>query len=220
MFCQWPENMPESIEICPVQLPGRENRIEEPLFTEMPRLIEVMAENVDSYFDMPFALFGHSMGGVVAFELARYLSHRHGRDPVQLFISASRPPHIREARHVHQLPEQDFIDVMRKGGGIPETVLQSDELMELIEPILRADFALIETLPCNDRKPLPIPITAFGGTEDSYATAAMVDGWRKYTSRTFSINILPGDHFFLKSARSTLLQSISQTLLPYLNGVD
>ena len=218
IFRQWPENMPESVEICPVQLPGREDRIEEPLFTEMSRLIEVMAANFDPCFDIPFAFFGHSMGGVVAFELARYLSHRQGRDPIHLFISASRPPHIREARHVHQLPEQEFIDVMRKGGGIPETVLQSDELMELIQPILRADFALVETLPCNDRKPLSIPITAFGGIEDSFVTPDMVDAWRKHTSSTFSIKMLPGDHFFLKSAQSTLLQSITQILLPYLNG--
>jgi medium-chain acyl-[acyl-carrier-protein] hydrolase len=220
IFRQWPENMPESIGICPVQFPGRENRIDEPLFTVMPRLIDVMAANLDSCFDIPFALFGHSMGGVVAFELARYLSHAQGIDPVHLFVSASRPPHIREPRPVHQLPKQEFINVMRNSGGIPKAVLQNNEFMELIEPILRADFTLIETLPGSDREPLAIPITAFGGTEDTYVTAAMVDAWRKYTSSTFSIKMLPGNHFFLNSARSTLLQSITQILLPYLNEVD
>lgn len=220
IFRQWPENIPQSVEICPVQLPGRENRIEEPLFTEMPRLVEVMAASLGSYFDVPFAFFGHSMGGVVAFELARYLSQRHAIDPVHLFVSASRPPHIWGTRLVHQLPEKDFIDLIRNSGGMPERVLQSNEFMELIQPILRADFTLIETLPCNDCSPLSIPITAFGGIEDTFVTPDMVDAWRKYTSSTFSIKMLPGDHFFLNSALSTLLQSISQILLSYLNGAD
>lgn len=147
VFRQWPENMPENVEICPVQLPGRENRIEEPFFTERPRIVKVMAENLNSYFDIPFAFFGHSIGGVIAFELARYLSHRLVLEPVHLFISASRPP-IRGVQLVHQLPEKEFIDLIRNSGGMPQRVLQSEEYMKLIQPILRADFTLIETLQC------------------------------------------------------------------------
>jgi medium-chain acyl-[acyl-carrier-protein] hydrolase len=221
IFRQWQENMPEGADICPVQLPGRENRIEEPLFTEMSYLIEVLVENLRSYFDIPFALFGHSMGGLIAFELARYLSHSQVGNPVHIFVSAAAPlhiikEHIRKGPLAHQLPEVEFVDLIRSGG-IPEIVLQSDELMEIIQPILRADSTLMETLPLpgDDDSPLSIPLTAFGGTEDDLVTPEMVDEWSGYTSNSFTKIMIPGDHYFIHSEQLTLLQSISQTLLLY-----
>lgn len=222
IFRQWQENMPEGVEICPVQLPGRENRIDEPLFTELSHLIEVVVENLRSYFDVPFALFGHSMGGVIAFELARYLSHNQVGNPVHIFVSAAAPlhiikEHIRKGPLAHQLPEEEFAGLIRSVGILPEIVQQSDELMEIIQPILRADLTLIETLPSSgdEDSPLPIPLTAFGGTEDDFVTPEMVDEWSRYTSNTFTRTMIPGDHYFINSEQLTLLQSIRQTLLLY-----
>lgn len=222
IFRQWQENMPGGIEICPVQLPGRENRIDEPPFTVMSHLVEVVAENLHPYFDVPFALFGHSMGGVIAFELARHLSCSRKGNPVHIFISAVAPlhiikKHIRKESFAHQLSEKDFFDLIRSGDGVPEIILQSDEMFEMIKPMLRADSELFETFALSDGGviPLAIPITAFGGIEDGLVPPEMIDEWSGYTSNSFTKTMIPGDHYFIHSEQLTLLQSIRQTLLLY-----
>jgi surfactin synthase thioesterase subunit len=138
--------MSEGVEVCPVQLPGRENRITEPPFTRLSLLVDAMAKNLDPYFDVPFAFFGHSIGAKIAFELVRDLRRKKGVEPVHLFVSGSRPPHIPEPRPLHLLPEHDFVRELRRFSGTPEAVMQSRDLMEMYLPILRADFSIDETL--------------------------------------------------------------------------
>jgi medium-chain acyl-[acyl-carrier-protein] hydrolase len=114
IFRQWSDEMSEGVEVCPVQLPGRENRITEPPFTRLSLLVDAMAKNLDPYFDVPFAFFGHSIGAKIAFELVRDLRRKKGVEPVHLFVSGSRPPHIPEPRPLHLLPEHDFVRELRR----------------------------------------------------------------------------------------------------------
>ena len=217
VFRQWSENMPEGVEVCPVQLPGRENRITDSPFTKLALLVDAMVEAFDPYFDVPFAFFGHSIGAKIAFELARELRRKKGAQPVHLFVSGSRPPHIPEPRPLHLLPEHEFTKELRRFSGTPEAVMQSRDLMEMYLPILRADFALDETYVYYEDNLFDCPISAFGGNEDKETNREELDAWRQHTTGTFTLQIFQGDHFFIKSSQSLLLYSISQVLLRYLD---
>ena len=217
IFRQWQENMPEGVEVCPVQLPGRENRIAEPPFTRLSLLVDAMTEALDPYFDLPFAFFGHSIGAKIAFELARELRRKKGVQPVHLFVSGSRPPHIPEPRPLHMLPEHEFIKELRRFSGTPEAVMQSRDLMEMYLPILRADFSIDETYIYYEDDSFECPISAFGGSEDKEANREELEAWRQHTIGTFTLQMFQGDHFFLKSSQSLLLDSVSEVLLHYLN---
>lgn len=216
IFRQWQEDMPEGIEVCAVQLPGRENRIAEPPFRILSSLIEAMVEALAPYFDVPFAFFGHSLGVKIAFELVRELRRKKDIQPVHLFVSGARPPHVPEPRPLHQLSEHDFIEELRRYSATPEVVLQSRELMEMYLPILRADFSIDETYIYYEDNPLDCPISAFGGTEDKEANREELDAWRQHTLSSFTLQMFQGDHFFIKSSQLLLLHSISRVLAQHL----
>ena len=213
IFRQWSENMPEGVEVCAIQLPGRENRIIDPPFTKLAPLVDAMVEALDPYFDVPFAFFGHSIGAKIAFELARELRRKKGVHPVHLFVSGSRPPHIPEPRPLHMLPEHEFVKEFRRFSGTPEAVMQSRDLMEMYLPILRADFAVDETYVYYEDNPLDCPISAFGGSEDKETNRQELEAWRQHTLDSFKFQMFEGDHFFIKSSQSRVLDSISRVLL-------
>ncbi|HVE76616.1 MAG TPA: alpha/beta fold hydrolase, partial [Actinomycetota bacterium] len=145
IFRPWAELLPAPVQLCPVQLPGREWRIKETPATRMDDLVGALAEAVDPYTDLPFGLFGHSLGALVAFELARRLESE-GKPPVHLFVSGHRAPQIPTSdRKLHQVPDSLFLMELRRLQGTPEEVLQNPELMRLIAPVLRADFEMAET---------------------------------------------------------------------------
>ena len=217
IFRQWSVNTPQAVEVCPVQLPGRENRMAERPFTSFLPLVDAIAEALDPYFDLPCAFFGHSMGAKIAFELARKLRRKKGVQPVHLFVSGCRAPHIPEPRPLYHLPEEEFIRELRRFSGTPEAVLQSAELMEMFVPMLRADFELDETYVYSGNDDLLIcPISVFGGSEDKEAKREELEAWRQHTTGTFTLQIFQGDHFFIKSSQSLLLHSISRVLAQYL----
>jgi medium-chain acyl-[acyl-carrier-protein] hydrolase len=216
IYRQWQTQMIDGIDVCPVQLPGREGRIEEPPCSDMRRLIKEMAYHLKAFFTAPFALFGHSMGGMIAYELARYLSNGPGAFPVHLFISASFPPHmLKQQSLVHRLPEAEFADMMERRGGMPKPILQNEEFRKLVLPILRADFALVENASHDNHGTLDIPFTVLSGDEDSSLSPETIDGWRGYTQGQFTRKLVPGDHFFINSARSAVIKTINATLSQY-----
>ena len=212
IYRQWQENMPEGVEVCPVQLPGREDRISEPPFTKLSSLVQTMIDALSPYLDVPFAFFGHSLGAKIAFEFARELRRKKNIQPVHFFASGSLPPHIPEPRPLHHLSEQEFINELRRYSTMSETVLQNKELKKMFLPILRADFSLDETYIYYKDDPLNCPISVLGGTEDKEASQEELAGWRQHTLSSFNFQSFPGDHFFIKSSQSLVLNSISQVL--------
>ena len=211
IFRKWSDALPHDIEVCPIQLPGRGTRLTEPPFTKLPCLIEALARALVPLLDKPFAFFGHSLGALIGFELARQIRRQHGLHPVRLFASAGRAPQIpHRAPPIHTLPDNQFLAELRRLNGTPRELLDHEELMEVMLPILRADFALYETYLYSTEPPLNCPISAFGGLQDRRVSASDLEAWRSQTSASFSLRMFPGDHFFLKEP--LLLQALSQEL--------
>ena len=215
-FRTWSDNtvfLPKKVEVCPVELPGRGTRLSEAPFTQMEPLVQALAQALLPYMDKPFAFFGHSMGGLVSFELTRFLRKKFGQIPVHLFVSGRRAPQLSATDPpIHALPEPAFLEELRRLNGTPEAVLENAELRQLLLPPLRADFAVIETYVYNAGLTLDCPITAFGGLQDREVSCDQLEAWRYQTSAFFSQHMLPGDHFFLHSAQPLLLQILSQKL--------
>lgn len=213
IFYAWPSYLPPIIEVCPVQPPGRENRLMEPPFTELQPLVKATSEALLPHLDKPFAFFGHSLGALVSFELARLLRRKHGLRPVHLFVSSHTAPQIPDDEPpIHTLPRAAFMEKIRSLNGMSPEILTSDELMELLLPILRADFAICETYTYEDDEPLSCPISALGGLRDNHVSQADLDAWRVQTQHTFSVRMFPGDHFYLNTDRSLLLRALVQDL--------
>jgi medium-chain acyl-[acyl-carrier-protein] hydrolase len=213
IFHSWSQSLPSSVEVCPVQLPGRGNRLPEPAFTGLELLVETAARELLPFFDKPFAFFGHSMGAIISFELANRLRLEQRREPVHLFVSGRHAPQIPEDETpTYNLPEKDFLDELRRLKGTPAEVLEHAELMQLMLPVLRADFELIQTYRFAARPLLDCPITAFGGMEDTEVTRESLEAWREMTTGAFKLRMLPGDHFFLNIARPLFLQTLARDL--------
>jgi len=228
LFRLWPDKLPPEVEVCPVQLPGRENRLREPAFIRLTPLVQALDQALRPYIDIPFAFFGYSMGALISFELARYLRKTRSPGPLHLFVAAHRAPQLPQAHpDLHRLPETavagsgviSIFDALDRLGGTPTTVRQHAELMQLMLPMLRADFALCETYVYSADDPLSCPITAFGGEQDSHVSLASLLAWREQTRGSFMLNILPGNHFFLHSQQQLLLQAISQDLATLLENL-
>jgi len=216
IFRAWPDGLPADVEVCPVQFPGRGTRLMEPPFTRLPSLIQALAEALCPFLDKPFAFFGHSLGALVSFELARQLRRSYAVNPVRLFISADRAPQIPHREPpIHSLPEREFLVELRRLKGTPREVFEDEELMQVMLPVLRADFAAYETYGYTIETPLDCPISAFGGLQDQRVRRDDLEAWRDQTSVSFSLRMFPGDHFFLNTTQAPLLGALSQELRRY-----
>jgi medium-chain acyl-[acyl-carrier-protein] hydrolase len=213
IFRTWSDGLPADVEVCPIQLPGRGTRLMEPPFTRLSPLIQALAEALFPLLDMPFAFFGHSLGALVSFELARQLRRDCAVQPVRLFISADRAPQIPyRDPPIHSLPEGEFLVALRRLNGTPREVLDDQELRQIMLPLLRADFAVYETYGYSTEPPLNCPISAFGGLQDHRVNRGDLEAWRDQTSVSFSLRMFPGDHFFLNTTQPPLLEALSQEL--------
>ena len=212
VFRPWAAKLHPTVEVYAVQLPGRERRIGEPSLTSLHALVAPLATALLPALNKPFAFFGHSMGALISFEVVRYLRQHHGILPEHLFVSGCRAPHIPIPHPlIHQLPDIEFSQALRRYGGTPEGVLQNSELMTLFRPILRADLAINETYAYRPESPLNCPISAFGGLQDEHVTLAHLSAWYVQTQNTFTLDLFPGGHFFLKNKLDQLLATIQRT---------
>jgi medium-chain acyl-[acyl-carrier-protein] hydrolase len=211
IFRPWLNRMPETIEICPIELPGRGFQLKSTPYRQIEPLVKAIATAILPYLDKPFAFFGHSMGGLVSFELARFIRREYNLEPVHLFVSGRRAPQTKDAKPpIHHLPQAEFIQELRQLNGTPEAVLNNNELMELLVPILRADFALLENYNYTPEAPLNCPISVFGGLQDREVELKELKAWREQTCSSFSLKMLTGDHFFIHSSQSFLPELMQQ----------
>jgi len=212
-FRGWADALPPEVEVCPVQLPGRENRMREPAFDRLPPLVEALAGALERWRDLPCAVLGHSNGALIGFELARHTRRAGVPGPVHLFASGRRAPHLPSRQpDVHQLPQPELVAELATLGGMPREILEHPELLALLVPLLRADMALTETYELRDEPPLDVPITALTGTEDVKVSLDEAEGWARHTAAGFRLHTFPGDHFFLFSGRERVLASLSADL--------
>jgi medium-chain acyl-[acyl-carrier-protein] hydrolase len=213
VFRTWPEGLSPEVEVWAAQLPGRERRVKEQSATRIGPLVQALAHDLLPRLNKPFAFFGHSMGALLGFELTRQLRRERNPLPLHMFVSGFRAPHLPDwHRPIHGLPEPEFLDELRCLGGTPYEVLKHPELMQLLIPILRADFELVHTYQYTLEPPVNCSITAFGGTNDDYVTRDDLEGWRDQAAGSFLLYMLPGDHFFLHAEQGPLLEIIAQRL--------
>lgn len=212
-FRGWADVLPAEVEVCPVQLPGRENRIAEPAFDRVEPLVAALADAVEPYLDLPFALFGHSNGALIGFELSRLLRQRGKALPAHMFASGRRAPDLpAQTPPIHTHPEADFLAELGQLGGLPPALLEHRELLALLVPTLRADVAIHETYTFSEQPPLPFPITAYGGVADVKVSRANLQAWERHTEGPFVLRMFPGGHFYLQDERDTLLRTLAGDL--------
>src|SRR5215208_1692201 len=209
IFRQWAPYLPETIELYAVQFPGRESRMREPALTDLCTLVEELARAIMPFLDRPYAFFGHSMGALVAFELARRLSDERGPAPIHLLLSGRSAPQLPITdRAIYNLPEPEFIEEVRHLNGTRGEVLAHPDLKHIVLPLLRADFAVCQTYRYEPAPPLQCRITALGGLQDEWTTRESLDAWREQTSSTFNLRMFPGNHFFIEQSLTQLLRII------------
>ena len=214
VYRDWAASLPDEIDVLPVQLPGRERRLSEAPFTRVGPLVEVAARQLVPFLDRPYAIFGHSMGALIAYEMAQRLWHHHGLEPAHLLVSARRAPQMTaEPKRYYQLPDDELIETLREMGGTPVEVLDHPELMELMLPLLRADFELNDTYQPIAHPALECPVSAFGGIEDIEVQEEDLALWKEVTNGPFQLRMFSGGHFFLNDHRDPLLELIAQDLL-------
>ena len=213
IFRNWPDALPSIFEVCLVQLPGRGPRLREAPYKNMLALVEALAPEIRPYLQEPFAFFGHSMGAMISFELARELRRKYQFNPTCLLFSGRTAPQLPDTEPLtYNLPEAEFIEEVRRLDGTPREILVNPELMQLIMPVLRADFEACQTYSYQTDAPFDCPITALGGLQDREVKRADLEAWSKHTTGAFSLRMFPGDHFFLNNSQPLLFRVLSQTL--------
>jgi medium-chain acyl-[acyl-carrier-protein] hydrolase len=211
----WPDVLGADIEVVCVQPPGREARLFEPLFSHLDPLLDAAMPHLLPALDKPFAVFGHSLGALVAFAFARRLRASKGPRPLHLFVSSRRAPHM-PLLHApfHKLGDPELTEEMRRYAGTPDEVLANKELMELVLPAVRADFQIHETYAHDHEPPFDFPITAFGGDRDHGVPIDGIDAWRSETTQPFAKHIYEGGHFYLNHHRDAVLAVVRAALIP------
>jgi medium-chain acyl-[acyl-carrier-protein] hydrolase len=214
VFRGWGDALPAEVEVCPVQLPGREQRMGEPAIGRMEPLVGELAREVAAAGDLPFAVFGHSNGALIGFELARLLRRQGLHGPLHLFASGRRAPDLpNPLADLTDLPDDEFLEGLVSLGGTPREVAEHPELLRVLLPLLRADVALNETYRFAEEAPLECGITVYGGVRDPKASRADVEAWRRHTAGPFTLRFFPGDHFFVfGGSRELVLRTLSADL--------
>jgi medium-chain acyl-[acyl-carrier-protein] hydrolase len=216
MFLPWTKWLPDEVELVAVQLPGRENRSDEPLVHSMELITQPLADAITPLLDKPFALFGHSTGAAISFELVRELRKRALPQPRLLVASGQNAPRFKPAVLRHLLSDPEFIEVIRRCKGTPDAVLSSPLFVEMLLPRIRADGAVYETYRYQPQAPLDCRIVLFHGVEDDMVTSEGLAGWRLETRHSFERYGFAGSHLFLHQEEAALGALINRELEPLL----
>ncbi|MCK1516316.1 thioesterase [Bradyrhizobium sp. 190] len=211
-YARWRRLLPTWIDVRPVEWPGRGARMDEPLATDPRVLASQLAAELHAQLDAPYALFGHSLGALIAFELAHSLGDRGAPAPAILFASGAEAPSVRDGSK-WRLPLSDdaLLEELRNLQGTPDEALSNPELMRSALPVLRADFLMCGAYAYRSRHPLPCPVHVFGGIDDETSRESL-QAWRQETSAAFTLDVLPGHHFFIHTQQAELLDLIGSAL--------
>ncbi|HEY4453509.1 MAG TPA: alpha/beta fold hydrolase [Pseudonocardiaceae bacterium] len=203
--------MDASAEVVVVQYPGRQNRWRDEPFANLPSLADAVSDAVLRHLPGPVALFGHSMGAAVAFEVTRRLE-RAGRAPVRLFASGSRAPSLERTEGVHELDDDGLIAELTRLGGTDPRLLEDREMLEMMLPAVRADYTAIETYRAPDDARVGCPVTVLTGDNDPRTTLDSARAWARHTTADCDVREYPGGHFFLFDDVERITEDVSKVL--------
>ncbi|MFA1820382.1 thioesterase II family protein [Virgibacillus oceani] len=208
-FGDWQPILSQSgIETCAIQMPGREDRLSEKLLTNVDEIVSEVIEALEDFQDKPFAFFGHSMGTLISFEVARKLRLLKMRQPNILFMSSGKAPQIQPRRILHTLPNDSFLLKIKELGGTPDVIMENEDLSNIYLPILRADFKMIETYKYIDSNPLDTKIVAYGGRIDEEVKYEDIVAWEDHSLKPLKINMYEGSHFYLRDYKEKVIKNI------------
>lgn len=219
VYVPWITALAPMIEVYPVQLPGRENRLMEKPYTQFDELIEGLVPALLPHLSGPFAFFGHSMGALISFGLTQQLRKQGHPLPEQLFVSAYRAPQIPNREVLHTLSDAALVRKVLEMNGTQRAIFENEEMRRLLLPVMRADFSVCETYVHRTVEPLEQPITVFGGLQDDRAPRAVLEPWSELTNKKFRVAMLPGDHFYWRNAPQALWQQLKQEVPVRIAGI-
>lgn len=209
-FLGWRAALPAWVEVLPLELPGRGTRIGEAPDWSMEALGDEIAELLEAELDRPLVLFGHSMGALIAFEVARAM-RAGGASPTRLVLSGARPPHL-EPRFVlegHERDDLGFAESLRPWGGASGGAwLDDPELRALFLPVMRADFRALNAYAYAEEPPLELPLAALGGDRDPFVSPEHLAAWGHHTRGPFRHVVHSGDHFYLLGRPEPFLREL------------
>jgi medium-chain acyl-[acyl-carrier-protein] hydrolase len=205
--------LPDDVCVYAYELPGRGRRFGEEIPGTLSGIVEDAFSPIRGLIERPYAFFGHSLGGIIAFEMARHLRKQGKPLPRHLFVSGIRAPQVpkREAE-AFSLPRQEFIEKIKELGGTPSEILENEEMLDIMIPVLRKDFQIYETYSYAHDLPMPVPITAFGGRRDNFVTEDDIRKWSEHTSSLFEMQMFAGDHFFILENMNNVAQLIARAI--------
>ena len=219
VFREWSAPLHDLVRVVALRPPGRESRFAEAPVPDVGMLADqIVAALTPFVTEMPFAFFGHSLGGLVAFEVARRLEKRGLAAPRALVISGCAAPTRRGERDVARLPREEFLAKVRSMAGTPPEVFDHPELVSLLLPMLRADFLAAEDYTRSDGPPLDTPLFVYGGLADEDVSVDALEAWRPESSAEVALRRFRGGHFFIQSERDSVLAALRGDLAPYLRG--
>lgn len=210
-FVRWVDRMPPAVQLCPIQLPGRESRFNEPPPESLESLVNAIAAGA-SFGDEPYAFLGHSMGSLLAFEVARALRRQGRVGPRLLIASSSRPPQRGyDDLRLHVLQGQELVNELRRYGTVEE-VLANRELVELLAPVVQSDSRMLSRYQHVPEPPLEIPIIAYGAQDDPTLPLEQLEGWRQHTTARFERRSFTGGHHYLHTGDPRFFAALAEDL--------
>lgn len=210
-FSSWLDRLPADVDVCAIRLPGRENRLREPLMSDSRQVMDGLHEALTPMLDLPFVLVGHCSGSVLAYEFARQLAATTAPAPAMVILSSTEGPTVRRIDDpLHVLPRRELLERVVEFGGMATQVLDDPELMAMFERILRADYQVIERLEYSPGPPLDVPVTVIGGRDDPFVSCQAMAAWSAETTREFSLHLLDAGHYILNEAGALVADTIGR----------
>ena len=203
--------LPVSVDVLAIQYPGRQDRRQEPGIDDIERLADLVTAEIRPWCDRPVALFGHSMGAMIAYEVARRLE-RDGIDPVTLFASGRRAPSRHRTSHVHRLDDRGLKAELVRLSGTGTALLDDADMLSMILPAFRSDYRAVESYRHRPGPPLRCPVVSLVGDEDSEVEVEEAAAWREHTTGGFELRVFPGGHFYLNTHAAAVLDLIAGRL--------
>lgn len=213
LYRDWSTLVRSDVEVVGIQLPGRENRFSEPHLTSIDEAVGHLVTVLSEFSDKPYVLFGHSLGAILSFELTHALQKLRGHAPRHLVVSGTRAPHRRRRENpIHQLPDAEFLEEIKRFNGTPKALLQDAELMMLFTPLLRADFGMVENYLYQEGRLAWCPVTVLGGDQDDGVPLEDLQAWKAVCRSTHDEHVFPGGHFFIHDNKAPIVALVNDVL--------